>query len=55
MSKVSGRLAVFFEGPFCIGVFERISVGKLSVCKVMFGTERKDYEIYDFIRKITID
>lgn len=24
-------------------------VGKLSVCKVTFGAEPKDYEIYDFI------
>ena len=31
MDKVSGRLTVFFEEPFWIGVFERISEGKLSV------------------------
>ena len=37
MDKVSGRLTVFFEEPFWIGVFERISEGKLSVCKVTFG------------------
>ena len=49
MDKVSGRLTVFFEEPFWIGVFERISEGKLSVCKVTFGAEPKDYEIYDFI------
>ena len=34
MNKVSDRLTVFFEEPFWIGVFERISEGKLSVCKV---------------------
>ncbi len=39
IDKVSGKLTVFFEGPFWVGVFERISDGKLSVCKVMFGAE----------------
>ena len=48
---MSGRLTVFFEEPFWVGVFERISEGKLSVCKVTFGTEPKDYEVYDFILK----
>ena len=51
MDKVSGRLTVFFEEPFWIGVFERISEGKLSVCKVTFGAEPKDYEIYEFVLK----
>ncbi len=51
MDKVSGRLTVFFEEPFWIGVFERISEGKLSVCKVTFGAEPKDYEVYDFVLK----
>ena len=32
-------------------MFERVSDGRLSACKVMFGIEPKDYEIYDFILK----
>ena len=51
MNKVSGKLTVFFEEPFWVGVFECVSDGKLSVCKVTFGAEPKDYEIYDFILK----
>ena len=51
MDKALGRLTVFFEEPFWIGVFKRISEGKLSVCKVTFGAEPKDYEVYDFILK----
>ena len=51
MDKVSGRLTVFFEEPFWIGVFECISEGTLSVSKVMFGAEPKDYEVYDFVLK----
>ncbi len=49
MDKVSGKLTVFFEEPFWVGVFERVSDGKLSVCKVTFGAEPKDYEMHDFI------
>ncbi len=51
MDTESGKLTVFFEGPFWVGVFERISGGKLSVCKVTFGAEPKDYEVWDFILK----
>lgn len=51
MDKVSGKLTVFFEEPFWVGVFERVAEGKLSVCKVTFGTEPKDYEVNDFIMK----
>ena len=51
MDKASGRLTVFFENPFWVGVFERIADGKLSVCKVTFGAEPKDYEVKNFILK----
>lgn len=51
MDKVLGKLTVFFEEPFWVGVFERVLDGKLSVCKVTFGAEPKDYEVYDFILK----
>ena len=49
MDKISGQLTVYFEDPFWVGVFERVSDGKLSVCKVTFGAEPKDIEIYEFI------
>lgn len=45
------KLTVFWEGSFWVGIFERISGGKLSVCKVTFGAEPKDYEVWDFILK----
>jgi hypothetical protein len=48
---ITGRLQVFFEDPFWIGIFERVENGRLSVCKVTFGTEPKDYELQDFILK----
>ncbi|MGN1142841.1 MAG: YjdF family protein [Oliverpabstia sp.] len=51
MGDVSSRLTVFFEDPFWVGVFERICDGKLSVAKVTFGAEPKDYEVQEFILK----
>ncbi|MCM1327410.1 MAG: YjdF family protein [Bacteroidales bacterium] len=51
MEKVVGKLTVFFEEPFWVGVFEHVLDGKLSVCKVTFGAEPKDYGIYDFVLK----
>ena len=46
---MKASLTVFFEDPFWVGVFERIEDGKLSVCKVTFGAEPKDYEVLDYI------
>ena len=51
MEKASGKLTVYFEEPFWVGVFERIEDGKLSVAKVTFGAEPKDYEVQEYIRK----
>lgn len=55
MDKTNGKLTVLFEEPFWVGVFERISDGKLLVCKVTFGAEPKDYEVWDFILKYYSD
>ena len=51
MGKIVGKLSVFFEDPFWVGVFERIEDGKLSVAKVTFGAEPKDNEVYLFVLK----
>ena len=51
MDKASGKLTVYFEVPFWVGVFERVRDGKLSVAKVTFGTEPKDYEVQEYIQK----
>ncbi|MBR3150343.1 MAG: YjdF family protein [Eubacterium sp.] len=40
---------VFFEEPFWIGVIEEYANGKLSVCRITFGAEPTDAEIYEFI------
>lgn len=49
MDKVCEILQVLFEEPFWIGVFEKRQEGKLSVCKVTFGAEPKDYEVENFV------
>ena len=51
MDKVSVKLTVFFEEPFWVGVFEHINEGKLSVAKVTFGAEPKDYEVQEYLQK----
>lgn len=51
MDRVSGGLTVFFEDPFWVGVFERIENRKLSVAKVTFGAEPKDYEVLESINR----
>lgn len=51
MDERKNQLTVYFEDPFWVGVLERIEDGALSVCKVTFGAEPKDYEIWDFVLK----
>ena len=51
MDETVGKLTVFFENPFWVGVFEVIADGKLSAAKITFGAEPRDCEVYDFILK----
>ena len=43
------KLTVFFDDPFWVGIFERTDGGRLSVCKVTFGAEPKDYEVWEYV------
>ncbi len=49
--KTQVKLTVFFEGIFWVGVFEKISEERYEAARVVFGSEPKDYEVYDFILK----
>ena len=49
MDERCGRLTVFFEEPFWVGVFERIEGDRLCVSKVTFGAEPKGYEVLDYV------
>ena len=42
MDKVTGKLTVYFDDPFWVGIFERSEGSKLSVAKVTFGAEPRD-------------
>lgn len=45
------KLSVYFDGTFWIGLFERLDCDALSVCKVTFGSEPKDCEVWEFVLK----
>lgn len=51
MERSSITLTVLFDAPFWVGVFERVENGRLTVAKVTFGAEPKDYEVQDFVLK----
>ena len=51
MDKSISSLTVLFEDPFWIGIYEREYENDYAVCKITFGAEPKDYEVYDFIMK----
>lgn len=44
-----GSLTIMFEDPFWIGLYERVDQDRYEVCKITFGAEPKDYEIYAFL------
>ena len=48
MNISKSKLTVFFEEPFWVGLYEREEDGRYEVCKVTFGAEPKDYEVYQF-------
>lgn len=51
MDKIVSKLTVFFENPFWVGIFECESKRSYEVCKIVFGAEPKDYEVYEFLLK----
>lgn len=42
------RLTILFDEPFWIGLYERSDGEACQVCKITFGAEPKDYEVYEF-------
>ena len=46
---MKSSLTILFETPFWIGLYERIDGDRYEVCKITFGAEPKDYEVYDFL------
>lgn len=44
-------LTVLFAAPFWIGLYERWEQGRYAVCKITFGAEPKEGEVYEFLMK----
>lgn len=42
-------MTVFFEEPFWVCIYERRFSGEMQVCRIVFGKEPKDYEVYAFL------
>lgn len=51
MEKIVSRFTVYFEAPFWVGVFECESRQGYEVCKIIFGAEPTDAEIYELLQK----
>ncbi len=51
MEKSYSSLTVLFEPPFWVGIFESTYCGRYCACKVTFGAEPTDPQIYEFILK----
>ncbi len=51
MDNCISKLTVYFEAPFWVGIYERQCECLYEVCKITFGAEPKDCEVYEFILK----
>lgn len=49
MENGYARLTVYFEDPFWVGLYERGGGGTYAVCKITFGVEPRDQEVYAFL------
>jgi hypothetical protein len=48
---MEGKLTVYFEDPFWVGVFEREDETGYRVCRVVFGPEPTDAELLAYIQQ----
>ena len=46
---VWSRLTILFDPPFWIGLYAREEAGQYEVCKIPFGAEPSDAEVYEFL------
>lgn len=49
MDKAAVTCTVLFQEPYWICVMERYTGQRLSACRITFGAEPKDYEVYEFL------
>ena len=48
---MEGKLTVYFEDPFWVGVFERDDETGYCVSRVVFGPEPTNAELYEYIKR----
>lgn len=51
MDQIVTRITVLFEGPFWVGIYERVCCRQYAACKITFGAEPKDSDVLDFLEK----
>lgn len=49
MEDCTARFTVLFSDPWWVGIYERTSGGRYEMCKITFGPEPRDCEVYDFL------
>ena len=49
MPIARATVTVLFEDPFWICLYERESEGRYEVCKITFGAEPRDVQVYEFL------
>lgn len=49
MERNCAKFTVYFEDPFWVGLYEREEEGRYSACKITFGAEPKDNEVYAYL------
>ena len=42
-------LTILFQDPFWIGLYEREEDGQYQACRIVFGAEPRDQEVYLFL------
>lgn len=47
--NIESTLTITFDDPFWIAVYELTYADKYEVCKITFGSEPKDYEVYEYM------
>lgn len=45
----TAKFTVMFSEPWWVGIYERASGGRYEVCKITFGAEPRDCEVYAFL------
>jgi hypothetical protein len=48
---MEGKLTVYFDDPFRVGIFEREEENGYCVSRLIFGTEPTDVQLYEYVQR----